>query len=538
MKLRAGTILGSLVVAVPTASAGGLFLPGSGAVSTSRAGAAVASTEDGEALSINPAGLAKTHGTTITIAASLIQYSMQFTRRGTYDDIPSEVHAYEGTPFATVENKPKPPLGIGSFQPIPVVAIVSDLGGKVPGLHVAAGLYAPSGYPFRDMSNGYKFNEDTTLPPPPSRYDVLQQESQVLFPSIAASYRILPQLDVGARFSAGRMKSKTTVAVWGTPGNVDEAVSQDSQFTADVADNFVPAFGLGVTYRPTPEIEIGAVYNSAAVLRAKGTAQTIKGLGVDQSRVVGPIPDDMSRCEPGGDFEKQRACISLQLPQNATIGARYKVLDEAGGLRGDVELDVGWENWGKRCDYTSTGQARDPDCTAPGQYLINLDAGLYVNDVFQQPLEVNFNNLGLRDTYSVRLGGSYHLPVGANRVILRGGVGYDSAAARTGWLRANFDGAARLTTTVGGAYRTGRFEVNVGGGFVYEGSPSNPGTCNPTSAQLGCAGNGNTNPLDDRQGPDPTNPLLNPENQFESPYNQGTFESHYVLFMLGVNTWF
>jgi len=130
---------------------------------------------------------------------------------------------------------------------------------------------------------------------------------------------------------------------------------------------------------------------------------------------------------------------------------------------------------------------------------------------------------------------------------VRGGVAYDTAAAKTGWLRASFDGASRVTSTIGAAYKTSRWEINVGGGAVLEGTNTNPGAasdgsdCNPTAAAgtIGCGGNGvSDRPLDQRQGPDPTNPLLTPNLQTESPYNQGTFKSHYVLFMLGFSTWF
>ncbi|MCX5743801.1 MAG: hypothetical protein NT062_15020 [Proteobacteria bacterium] len=77
------------------AVAGGLYLPGAGAVSTSRAGAAVASADDGEALAVNPAGLAKAPaGTTLTISAALFQYAMQFTRTGSYDQIAAQDLAY------------------------------------------------------------------------------------------------------------------------------------------------------------------------------------------------------------------------------------------------------------------------------------------------------------------------------------------------------------------------------------------------------------------------------------------------------------
>src|SRR5512138_3802675 len=120
MKLRSIVVAGCLVPSA--AHAGGLFLPGSGAISTSRAGAAVASADDGEALGINPAGISKSHGTTITISAAIISYSMEFSRRGTYDNLEMEDPPYEGQAFPTVKNEAKPKLGIGSFQPIPVIA--------------------------------------------------------------------------------------------------------------------------------------------------------------------------------------------------------------------------------------------------------------------------------------------------------------------------------------------------------------------------------------------------------------------------------
>jgi long-subunit fatty acid transport protein len=560
MKLGGLLIAGSLIT-TQFAHAGGLFLPGSGATSTSRAGAAVASVDDGEALSVNPAGLAKTTGWTITISTAFIRYFMEFQRRGTYDDSPDLNTTYEGTPYPLVENDPKPPLGIGKFQPIPVIAVVSDLMGKVCGLRLAIGLYAPSGYPFRDMSRGYKFPSaanpgDPNVAPPPTRYDILEQESKLLLPTIAASYRIFDKLDVGARFTAGSLQSKSVVAVWGTPVNVTESVNQDSLFTAEVKDGFIPAFGIGATYRPTPNIEVGAVYNSPFIIRAKGTAKSIKAPGVSTNTSLGPIPDAMTSCATGGTFAEQKACISLELPQNATIGGRYKFIGDNGALKGDVELNLNWENWGASCAHNEDGSLVDPECTSPQQYKVVIDSGLYNNDAmgnpqdFSQPLEKNFLNYGLKDTYGVRLGGSWHFPLGEgetpNEVIVRGGIAYDTKAAREGWLRANLDGAARTTIALGGAYKAKKWQINAGGGVVLEGTNTNPGAsadgtdCNPTGAAgtFGCAGTGQDRPLDDRQGPDPTNPLLQPKFQSENPYNQGTFKSHYILFMLGFTTSF
>lgn len=544
MNLRGIVIAGSLCIFVHSATAGGLFVPGSGAISTSRAGAAVASADDGEALSINPAGIAKTEGVKLTISATLIQYFMSFSRRGSYDPVTNPdgtTRPYNGTPYATVENDPKPPLGIGKFQPLPVLAVAWDLGGRVPGLAVAGGLYTPTGYPFRDMSQGYDFQRDVTndnIAPPPTRYDIMKQESAMLLPSIAAAYRITPDLDVGVRFTAGNLNSKTTVVVWGTPYNVDEDIRNDSLFTAEVKDPFIPTGGLGATYRIGPNLELGANFTAPVVIKAKGTAKSIKGPSTDQSKVIGPVPDAMAKCATGGTMEEQKACISLQLPMTATVGGRYKFLDGTGRVMADIELDVDWENWGKRCNY-DTAHIKDSTCTAPGQYRVQIDSGLYVNNAFTQPLETNAVNLGLEDTFGVRLGGSYRVPVGTDNVTMRAGVAYDTAAAKEGWLRANFDGAARHTIAFGGAYEASTWQVSAGFGYVHEGTNTNPGAapdgsdCNPTSAMLGCSGSGADRPPADRHGPDPTNPLLTPDFQAENPYNQGSIKSHYLMFMLG-----
>ena len=545
MKLRMVLIVVAVLVSSPVL-AGGLFVPGSGAVSTARAGAAVASTDDGEAMSINPAGFAKADGLKLTISATLIKYYMSFTRRGSYDPITNEDRPYEGQRYLTVENDPKPPLGIGSFQPLPVIVVSWDLGDRVPGLTTAVGLYTPSGYPFRDMSQGFDFdavkdpNIDSTIAPPPTRYDVWTQESALLLPSIAAAYRITPDLDVGVRFTAGNLKSKTQVVVWGTPGNVEEDVKKDALFTADVKDGFIPALGLGATYRIGPSIELGANWTSPVAIHAKGTAESVRGSGVDQSRQIGPVPAADAVCETGGTMAKQKACISLQLPMTATVGGRYKIVDDKKDEVADIEVDVNWENWGKKCNFDDAHIATS-DCTSPGQYRVQIDAGLYSNNGTNYVDKVNSKNganqvnLGLKDTFGVRLGGSYKYKLGGDaKIVGRAGFALDTQAARDGWLRTSFDGAARQTLALGGAYETKTLAVNAGFGYIHEGTNSNGGTCNPTEASLGC-NNGQMNPADKRTGPDPTNPLLTPDTQFENPYNQGTIKSHYLMFMLGMS---
>lgn len=545
------------IAALPgVAAAGGLLLPGAGAVSTSRAGAAVASADDGEALVLNPAGIAKAEGTTITLSAAVIDYVMEFQRRGSYDAVPGESYPYAGHPFAAVKNDASP-LGIGGLVPVPVIAVLSDLGGRVPGLHVGAGIYAPNAYPFRDLCTDlgsaagcqkYEFNSNPNIPPPPTRYDVMTQEAAVVLPSIAAAYRILPELDVGVRLSWGyaNVKSTTAVGSWArTNANYEEDIKRDGVIAVDATDNFVPGFGVGVTYRPTPNLEFGANFSSELDVYGEGTARSQLGpsAGIPgMPTTIGPVADVPPRCAPGGTDMSLKACVDLALPMNAQIAGRYKFLDAAGKLRGDVELDLDWENWGKSC---ASGDFSSGYCVSPGDYRVVVDAQI----VQSGSPTIHFQDAtikhGFHDSYGIRGGGSYHLPVGAtredgnrNEVIVRAGLGYDTAAAKTGWLRADIDGAARTTITVGAAYRMRRYEVSLGGGAILEGSPSTPNAgggatpCNPTMIDPTC--NGNTN----HQGPDPISPVLTSDDQILNPVNQGDYKSHYVLFLLGVSTWF
>ena len=555
MKLR-GILL---ALCVPTVvHAGGLFLPGAGAVSTSRAGAGVASTDDGEAIAINPAGLAKASGTTITISLAAFDYFMQFTRAGSYDQISETDTAYEGKPFGTVKNTASPPLGIGGVQPVPVIAIVSDLGGKIPGLHVAAGVFAPNAYPFRDMSQGYVLNQSgDDIAPPPTRYDIIKQEAAVILPSVAAAYRINKMLDVGARFSFGMANLKSTTGLWGMPNNYEEWIKNDGVFTVDAKDSFVPVFALGATFRPSDNLEFGANFESEASIQATGTAVSTNGANVTlngQPIEIRPPDDAGARCAPGGTVAELKACIGLSLPMNAQIGGRYRWLDAAGDEKADLEIDVDWEHWGKTCAKNDQGVQTDLGCTSPSDYRVVVDGVIFVNGRDASlSLKDSVVRHGLQDTYAVRMGGSYHIPLDErheNSLILRAGVGYDTAAATTNWLRADLDGAARTTISAGAAYKTKRFRIDGGLGAILEGSPTNNGllagnqVCNPNGALpgnpgAGCANGGTTEtPVPDRKGPDPINPLLNSGLQAESPINQGVFKSHYLMFMLGFTTWF
>ncbi|MDB4952843.1 MAG: Long-chain fatty acid transport protein [Myxococcales bacterium] len=553
MKLSSLTVTGLLCVS-GVASAGGLFLPGSGSISTARAGAGVASADDGEALALNPAGIAKSKGTVISIGIAAFDYIMSFQRNGNYDALANDATSYEGQRYPVVENDPHPPLGIGPVQPVPAIAIITDLGQDIPALrsalagevHGALGLYAPSAYPFRNMSkvNGktYTFNADFADPPPPSRYDILQQEAAIILPSVALSYspHFIPGLDLGGRFSLGMAQLKSTVAVWGQPANYEEWIKADGTVTLDAKQNFMPAWSLGAAYHPTPTIEFGAQYVAQMDIHAKGTALAANGPAVTLSGaaiVIVPPPDNVARCAPGGTTALLKGCVDLALPATATIGGRYKFLDGDGKMKGDIELDVDWENW-------SSDRVTN--------YLVVIDGQVATvsNPMNGIDLKDNLVRHGLQDTYAARLGGSWTIPVEEQAVIVRGGLSYDTAAAKPGWERADIDGAARTMIAAGASYKMKRTQVDLGFGVILEGTRTDSRTCNPTGmaipgggTETGCKPDGTTGTgtdqlPDQRKGPDPINPLLGTNSQFENPVNAGTYKSHYLVFTLGFKTWF
>ena len=513
--------LAPALIAPAAARAGGLLVPGVGPQAAGRAGAFVARADDASALAYNPAGLAGQVGTVILVGANFIDYDVSFQRDGAYEpeDVP-----WSGDPYPEVSDASSPALGLGGFQAVPMVAVSTDLGLQVAGLRFGFGLVAPLAYPSRDFDTGYEFEEEGVAPPP-QRYDVVSQEAAIALPSIAVSYGlgkalgIGDTLDVGARFSWGVGSIKATTYVWGFI-NFDEAVSSDSVFSVDVSDRFIPVFATGALYRPTDNLEVGMSYTSQIDVRAKGTGTAQLGSSLtDLGASIEPVDDVDAACDTGGTAESLKACVNFGLPMTGTLGVRWVKRERVGTARvdrADAELDVVWENWSATPDY---------EVIVDGRTILGA-------------LNTTYIRHGLRDTVSIRAGGSYVIDAGSGALALRAGAAYDTAAAREGWERVDLDGAARTTMMAGASWRTTRFQIDVAGGVVLEGTRDVGDGCNPSLLDRGCGGTGADQPQADRTAPDPAQPLAGPLNQVQSPFNAGRYESGYVTFALGVSTWF
>lgn len=496
------------------AHAGGLFVPGYGSQAQPRAGAFLAKADDPTALFHNPAGLAKAVGTIVHVGINMLDFDQSFERAGTYEAT-GENLPYEGQPYAKVEDVSSPNIGIGGFQAVPFVAVSTDLGLDLP-LRVAAGVFAGHGYPERLYTPDYQQEADPSQPPPPQRYDILSQESVAVFPSLGAAYRITDQLDVGARVSWGIAQLKGRRSLWAAR-NYSEWEGYDGVFTIDATDTFVPAWSLGVLYRPTDSFELGATYRSQQSVHAKGDGQATLGSGAAELGITAldPILEN-TRCAPGGTVVNYKSCADLVLPRVAGIGGRWIWRDGTGRERADVELNVMWEDWSAAKDVVVTVDARSP-----------LGA--------LHPVKLAH---GYKDVWSVRLGGSYTQPVGDNLLVFRAGAAHDTETAPESWTRLDIDAFPRTTLGLGVGFETSSFRVDVGGGAVLEGERVVENGCNPTNTEPGCSGTGEETPVDERDAPDPAQPTANPALQVQSPFNDGTYEQSYVLLSVGFTAWF
>ena len=134
---------------------------------------------------------------------------------------------------------------------------------------------------------------------------------------------------------------------------------------------------------------------------------------------------------------------------------------------------------------------------------------------------------GFEDVLSARVGGAYALDVGANQLVVRGGIAYDTAAAPKSWSRLDIDGSERYQIAAGASYDAGSWRVDLGGAAIL--SPERTVEGGDPFAE-----NVPQTPQESREQPDPSSPLKPTSAQDVHPFNNGTFQSGYLVLATGV----
>jgi long-chain fatty acid transport protein len=490
--MRIAPVVLGLAVASP-ALAGGVYVGESGSQAMERGGAFVAKADDPTALSINPAGLAKVETGEIYLGANLLDYTLTFQREGLYPQQDRGTQpAYAGRPYPLVENR-------ASFQAVPYLAGDVRLGPIVLG----AGVFGPAAVGRRDFRcEGSLCQVADDGAPAPQRYDIVQQTGLVAYPSLAAAYRIHPRVDVGVRLSWGVAALQARSFGWGV-SNRGEDPLKDGEMSIDVSDPFVPAGGAGILVRPTDFLELGVAYTSPVKIEARGTAATAFGPEVSPlgPASIEPMPDALARCAPGGTVSAIKTCVDIPLPQLLAGGVRYVGRDGRGAERYDLEVDVKWENWSAASTDIAVLDGRDVLLGTPIQPVVMRH--------------------GFRDVWAVRVGGAYRFDVGRSALSVRAGASHDTAAAPTSWTRLDKDGKARTALAAGAAWEVDGWRFDAGFAVVLQ--PRVVVTDVPLDRPS----------YEQRIQPDVLQPSQIARNQPYHPINGGTYDSGYLMALLG-----
>lgn len=399
------------------AHAGGFEIPDNGTEALGRGGAFTAKADDGTALEYNIAGLAAQRGTQLLFDSNLWFSDYSFQRAGAYPDDPKNSYTpWGGAAFPKVNNRGGP-----FFEPF--LAASTDFG-YFDRWTFAIGAFGPSSvgnrtYPY---SLGWA--------PSPARYDIVQNEPQVIYGTAAAAVRALPWLDLGLALHVvyGNISVTTTTlsdaVAHGTGAgqcaNVEYAPC-DALSTLQTTGATVTASG-GAMIRPMQHLTLGLNVRGPADLGTQGTVS-----------IRAP------RITPNAGFQPSTATLDVKLPAVLRLGARYAFTANDFEV-GDVELDGTYEAWG---GVQSGGlhvtiprvQATNPP---PGVDLTNID--------FISP-----HHYG--DSFSLRLGGAYNIPLrrASHRdfITLRAGAYYDASTTDTAYTRLDFDTLDKFAGTLG-----------------------------------------------------------------------------------------
>jgi long-subunit fatty acid transport protein len=199
----------------------------------------------------------------------------------------------------------------------------------------------------------------------------------------------------------------------------------------NVWDWFIPTGIVSVLARgpraPIDHFELGASFRIPFEANTKGSASM-------------SLPPSMS----GMEIEATGASLKTRMPPSLRTGLRW-FFGPREDEKGDVEVDFVWEGWSVVKNFFST-------------FSTNL--GTLTFDVPHY----------YKDTYSVRAGGAYNLKLGRlkdQRLALRAGFFWESAAAPMQYTRLDFDAFDRFGATVGAGYTWRGITFNLAFAYIY-----------------------------------------------------------------------
>ncbi|MEO0326544.1 MAG: hypothetical protein AAF447_26595, partial [Myxococcota bacterium] len=328
--------------------------------------------------------------------------------------------------------------------------------------------------------------------PAPTRYNLIDQDLSVAFPTIGIGYKINDKLRIGASFASGfAILSLRTISRSFRGENFNDDVLSNVD---GAVDPFVPRVTGSIAANPTDNLSLSYTFTWTDDIKAEGNLRVTSGYYNDQvfdellipnTEVFSPQPWQMAfgvryadRIRPrnqaldGGDDDPTRA-----------FGDDRIINDPMTNERWDIELNAVWERnslveasniRAGRCDQATlnndplAGPYPDRDCTGVFAllgplYSAGLDSvGLVTGTV---PPDVRVDRKWL-DQLSLRAGGSYNLVPGV--VALHAGFSFETKGVRSGFERIDIAPLMRFGAHGGLTVRVGRWDLTFAYAHIHQ----------------------------------------------------------------------
>jgi long-chain fatty acid transport protein len=480
---RMGIVLGlsaALLGSMPApAQAGGFEFPAAGTRPLGRGGAFYARADSPLALLYNPANLASLRGAQAGLDLHVAFFDACFDRSGTYAE---NAGADSGTRFGSSSTPPP-----GGYDGVPHPKVCNQAGpGYIPELAASYrihedvglgfGIVAPAGVGNTKWGNADRGTVDVPTSvhpegelPSPARYNLVEENLLIFYPSVGLGYSPHPMVRLGASFGWGIGLFDFTNY---TVPFASEAFSTDIRTRIQAEDLFVPRLNVSAHVIPHENVDVmlGFIWNDD--VEADGTLELTSGAYRDE-----PVQERVSRCS-GTPYSPDEQCVApidgmtldAPMPWKLSFGIRYADRirpRDAGGdptevgapqhdpmtdERWDVELDVVYE-MNSRVD----------------KFVVEVPEGEQVvaDEGLPAPLpERNVIPHQWKDQVSVRLGGDYNIIPG--RLAARAGFSFESRGVKDAYPQLDFMPFRRYGLHAGFTVRVKRFDISVAYAHLFQ----------------------------------------------------------------------
>jgi len=464
-------------IAPSSASAGGLEFPAPGTRGLARQGAFHARPDSPLALLYNPANLAALPGIQLSLQANLAFYEACYQRTGTYgadgngvDRVPGYDPTFDTSAFGELPLNDSLPEVCNSGPPgvVPELVFTWRVHRMV---GIGLGFVAPSAVGHTVWGDDVRVGDRTYRgvtagQPSPSRYNLVEEQLLIAFPTIGVGIAPHPRVRIGAAFGSGFGRFTFDNVVRATTGEIPDG---DVFAHLEASDPFIPRVTGSVQVVPHDNLDImaGFTWTQAVNADADTTLQSTyySADGITEELTL-----------PGGTLDApQPWSVSFGIRYADRISARPVDPDQISRLSGRVEDAMANERWDIEFDFVyERNSVVDrfsvdlPTCDpATGATCSGSNWVIAVSPGFPAPLPPDvILDHNWKDSYSFRLGGSYSLLPGLAQVHL--GLSYETKGIEDGYEQLDFLPFHRIGAGLGLSMRVGNLDVHLAYAHIHQ----------------------------------------------------------------------